>query len=265
MDISDRKSKESQIQSLLSELEFRVVERTAQLTAANEELAAFSYSVSHDLRSPLRSIHGFSQVIREDCGDRLDASGLDALNRIQNAAVRMDDLINGLLHLARMTQAKMHKSKVDLSQLAHDVERELRSFNDQRSIEFRVEDGLVCEADPSLIRAVLDNLLSNAWKFTSTSGTAIIEFGKYSENTAECVFFVKYNGVGFEMHHASKLFSPFERLHSTDRYPGSGIGLATVQRIISRHGGRIWAESEPEKGSTFYFSIPKVPKAVSVR
>jgi light-regulated signal transduction histidine kinase (bacteriophytochrome) len=236
------------------ELEQNVQERTAQLAASNKELEAFSYSVSHDLRAPLRGIDGFSLALLEDYADRLDEVGKNYLQRIRAATQRMGLLIDDLLNLSRMTRAEIRKEVVNLSALAHSVAEVLQEAQPERHIEFRIEDRLEARVDPNLMRVVLENLLGNACKFTSKRTSACIEFGKAHCNGSSA-YFVRDNGAGFNPAHANRLFGAFQRLHGTSEFPGTGIGLATVQRIIHRHDGKIWAEGAVEKGAVFYFTL----------
>jgi signal transduction histidine kinase len=242
------------LQQAHDELEQRVEERTAQLAAANKELEAFSYSVSHDLRAPLRSIDGFSLALLEDYTERLDEEGKNHLQRIRAATQRMGMLIDDLLNLSRMTRAEIRKETVDLSSIAQSVARGLQEAQPERQVEFRIEDRLEAKADARLVRVVLENLLGNACKFTSKRSSAYIEFGKTHQN-GNSAYFVRDNGAGFDPAYANRLFGAFQRLHGTTEFPGTGIGLATVQRIIHRHGGKIWAEGAVEKGATFYFTL----------
>jgi light-regulated signal transduction histidine kinase (bacteriophytochrome) len=236
------------------ELEERVDERTAQLAAANKELEAFSYSVSHDLRAPLRSIDGFSLALLEDYVDRLDEEGKDHLQRIRAATQRMGMLIDDLLNLSRMTRAEIRKQAVNLSALAHAVASVLQDAQPERQIDFRIEDRLEAKADAHLLQVVLENLLGNACKFTSKRTSPRVEFGKTKHNGSSA-YFVRDNGAGFDSAYANRLFGAFQRLHGASEFPGTGIGLATVQRIVHRHGGEIWAEGAVEKGATFYFTL----------
>jgi PAS domain S-box-containing protein len=224
-----------------------------ELEMANRELEAFSYSVSHDLRAPLRAIHGFAEALIEDYGDRLDEVGMDYLNRVRRSAERMAQLIDGLLSLSRLSQRDLYVGMVDLSTVAREVIEELSQRQPDRSVEVKIADGLVAECDVDLVRIVLDNLLGNSWKFTVGKDQAVIEFGAIGQN-GETVYFVRDNGVGFDMRYADKLFMPFQRLHG-EEFEGTGIGLATVARIIYRHGGRIWAEGVPGAGATFFFTL----------
>ncbi len=249
-DITARKQAEEQIRSLNRALE----QRAAALEATNKELEAFSYSVSHDLRAPLRSIDGFSQALLEDYGDTLDAMGQDYLRRVRAATQRMGQLIDDILKLSRITRAEMRSQTVDLSALAHAVAEELQQRDPQRRVEWRIAEGVIVQGDPPLLRVVLENLLGNAWKFTSKREEARIEFGVLRQDD-QPVYYVRDNGAGFDMARVDKLFRPFQRLHTEEEFPGTGIGLATVQRIILRHGGRIWAEGAVGQGATFYFTL----------
>jgi PAS domain S-box-containing protein len=222
--------------------------------AANKELESFSYSVAHDLRAPLRGNDGFSQAIEEDCAGQLDETGKAHLTRVRAATKQMAQLIDGLLSLSRVTRGELVREKVDLTRIARQSAARLRDVNPGRQIEEVVQEGLAAEGDVRLISAVFDNLLGNAWKFTSKCATARVEVGKQSEN-GQPVFFVRDNGAGFDQTYAGKLFGAFQRLHAVSEFDGSGIGLATVQRIVRRHGGRVWAEGEVGRGATFYFTL----------
>ena len=232
-----------------------MLERTTELQAANQELEAFSYSVSHDLRAPLRSIDGFSQAVLEDYADKLDDQGKDYLNRVRTATQRMGHLIDDMLTLSRVTRAEMLRGTVDLSALAADVLAELQKSEPERKVDWHIESGLVAQGDAQLLRVALVNLLGNAWKFTGKTASAKIEFGAMRNADGMTEFFVRDNGAGYDMSYADKLFGAFQRLHLASDFPGTGIGLATVQRIVHRHGGRVWAEGAEGKGATFYFTL----------
>jgi light-regulated signal transduction histidine kinase (bacteriophytochrome) len=230
-------------------------ELAIELERKNRELEAFSYSVSHDLRAPLRSIDGFSQALIEDYAEKLDAEGVSYLKRIRSGAQRMGELIDDLLALARVSRAELHSSRIDLGALAESVIAELQRSAPTRIVEVSIEPGLVTDADRRLMLVALENLLGNAWKFTSKREHAQIAVGK-QPGEHDTTFFVRDNGAGFDMRYASKLFSPFQRLHSIEDFTGTGIGLATVYRVIDRHGGRVWAQSAPDQGATFFFTLP---------
>jgi PAS domain S-box-containing protein len=249
-DITERKKNEEE----LKKLNEQVKQRNIELEAANRELESFAYSVSHDLRAPLRTIDGFSQAILEDSRDRLDDKGKDYLQKVRSATQRMAQLIDDLLKLSRVTRAEMKREQVDLSMLAREVASNLAGASPERQAELTVQPGVVAVGDIVLLRAVMENMLGNSWKFTSKHPSAKIEFGK-TERDGKIVYYVRDNGAGFDPKYADKLFAPFQRLHSTSEFRGTGIGLATIQRIIHRHGGRVWAEGEVEKGATFYFTL----------
>lgn len=244
----------SELKATNEQLENRVAERTARLNASNQELEAFAYSVSHDLRTPLRAIDGFSKALLEDYADKLDDVGRNFLDRVRAAAQRMDGLIDDVLHLSRVSRAEIRGVPFDLSATAREIVADYRDREPQRVVDAVVADGLVVEGDPTLLRTLLENLLGNAWKFTATHESARIELGE-TDRDGEQVFFVRDDGVGFDMAFAEKLFSPFERMHEAQEFPGTGIGLATVERIVRRHGGRLWADAGVDQGATFYFTL----------
>ena len=234
--------------------EEKLARHASALEATNRELESFSYSVSHDLRAPLRSINGFSQALLEDCGEQLGEVGKDYLNRVRASSEQMADLIDDLLRLSRITRGEMTRQAVDLSSVGLSIEADLERSQPERQVQFVVAEGLVVDGDERLLRVVLQNLLANAWKFTAKRSPALIEFGAEQHNGTQA-FFVRDNGAGFDMAYADKLFGAFQRLHSPAEFEGTGIGLATVQRIIHRHGGRVWAEGAVEGCATFYFTL----------
>lgn len=242
--------REDELKRSHDDLELQAIE----LRAVNTELEAFNYSVSHDLRSPLRSLDGFSQALLEDYTNKLDAQGIDYLQRIRAASQKMAQLIDDLLNLSRLTRSKMDFETVYLSGLAQAVAVELKKSEPERQVEFDIEKGLVVNGDKRLLRILLENLLGNAWKFTGNNPKTRIEFG-VTQVDSKLAYFIRDNGAGFDMTYADKLFSAFQRLHSPSEFQGSGIGLATVQRIINRHGGQVWAEGAVEQGATFYFTL----------
>lgn len=251
LEIVERQQAEQRAQELNWELQQAIVE----LKAVNKELEAFSYSVSHDLRAPLRSIDGFSQALLEDCPDQLDDIGQDYLRRIRFATQRMGQLIDDLLTLSRVTRSDMQRESVDLSQLASRICTHLQQAHPEGQVEFQVQPGLVAQGDARLLQVLLENLLNNAWKFTSRQLQAKIAFGAIAQENGIPVYFVRDDGVGFDMAYVDKLFRPFQRLHGMNEFSGNGIGLATVQRIVHRHGGRVWAEGALAQGATFYFML----------
>jgi PAS domain S-box-containing protein len=250
-DISDRKQIEHHIHQLNSALR----ERATVLESVNHELEAFSYSVSHDLRAPLRAVDGFSRILLDEYADQLDDTGKDRLKRIRTAAQRMATLIDDILKLSRISRSELKREDIDLSAIAHEVIDELRRQDPARTVECKIQEGVTAWGDARLLRIVLDNLLGNAWKFTSKRSDAEIEFGMRKQDEEEALYFVRDNGAGFDMAYSEKLFGAFQRLHDTTEFPGTGIGLATAQRVIHKHGGHIHADSEVGKGATFYFKL----------
>lgn len=245
---------ESDLRIVHNQLEQRVAERTAELAAANKELEAFSYSVSHDLRAPLRSIDGFSQALLEDYAGQLDSTATGYLKRVRKATLHMSQLIDDLLNLARLTRTEMRREIVNLTALAEVVAEGLQKEEPDRQVEFVIAPGLNAKADEPLLRIVMVNLLGNAWKYSSAHSRSRIEFGT-TPHKGRQAYFVRDDGAGFDQRYADRLFGAFQRLHATNEFPGTGIGLATVHRIISRHGGQVWAEGAIEKGATFYFTL----------
>jgi light-regulated signal transduction histidine kinase (bacteriophytochrome) len=238
-----------------AELERLIAERTDALAAARRELDALMFAVSHDLRAPLRSVDGFSQALLDDCAERLDEDGRGHLQRIRAGAQRMADMLDGLLGLARLAQAELRSEPVDLSVIAGAVREELEAAAPARATRVEIAASLPAAGDPQLLRTLLANLIGNAWKFTEREPLAVIEVG-VDRTDREPRFFVGDNGVGFDMTHASKLFTPFQRLHSVAEFPGTGIGLAAAQRIVQRHGGRMWADAAVGAGAKFSFTLP---------
>ena len=247
---ADLELRTGQLQTANADLELR----TGQLQMANKELESFAYSVSHDLRAPLRAIDGFSQTVLEDCAPLLDDAGRFAIERVRANAVRMGRLIDDMLHLARISHGELNPGPTDLGALASEIVAELREQQPDRNLDVRIAEGLVADVDPDFIRIALANLLSNAFKFTGNQAAPRIDFATETRD-GEVVYYVRDNGAGFDMAYAEQVFRPFERLHAQDEFPGTGIGLATVQRVIRRHGGRIWADAAIGRGATFFFTL----------
>jgi PAS domain S-box-containing protein len=250
-DITERRRRDEELRAI-----------NAQLEVTNQELETFSYSVSHDLRAPIRAIDGFSAILEQDYADKLDARGRDCLHRVRTAAQRMYTLIDALLMLSRVTREEMRRDVIDLSALARSVATELQRTNIERKVDFVIAPGVIGFGDGSLVRVALENLLGNAWKFTSRQPKARVEFGAVDKEGLT-VYFVRDNGAGFDMSYVERLFGAFQRLHTHEEFPGTGIGLPTVQRIVRRHGGTVWAEGDVGHGATFWFTLaPAVPVTV---
>jgi len=252
----DRARREQRIarEQAFVDLERLVTQRTADLTAANHELSAFAYSVSHDLRAPLRAIDAFSQALLEDYGTVLDAQGQDYLRRVRANTGRMGQLIDDLLQLSRLTRTEMHFEAIDLSALARTIAGDLQRTQPTRQVTFEIQAGVMARGDPRLVRVLLENLLGNAWKYTGRQASARIAFGTTSHD-GEPVYTISDDGCGFDLAYADKLFRPFQRLHTVEEYEGAGVGLATAQRVVRRHGGRIWADASPGRGARFFFTL----------
>jgi signal transduction histidine kinase len=254
--LEEIEARDGKLKAVHDELERRVEERTSELATANKELESFSYSVSHDLRAPLRSIDGFSLALAEDYGGTLDATAKGSIQRVRAATQRMGMLIDDLLNLSRLSRLEMQCDDVDLSRMARAISVELARSDEKRKVEWAIRDGLRATGDPRLLRVALDNLLGNAWKYTSRHETARIEFAAEQQGGSS-IFFVKDDGAGFDPAYSDKLFGAFQRLHAMAEFTGTGVGLATVERIVRRHGGSVWAQGAVEKGATFYFTLSR--------
>jgi len=242
-DVTERKRRDEELRAI-----------NAQLEVTNQELETFSYSVSHDLRAPIRAIDGFSAILEQDYAEKLDSRGRDCLNRVRAAAQRMYTLIDALLTLSRVTREEMRRDVIDLSALARSVATELQRTHPDRKVDFVIAPGIIGVGDGSLVRVALENLIGNSWKFTGRLAKARIEFGAVDSN-GSTAYYVRDNGAGFDMAYVDKLFGAFQRLHTAEEFPGTGIGLPTVQRIVRRHGGTVWAEAEINEGATFWFTL----------
>jgi PAS domain S-box-containing protein len=253
-DVTDRRRAGQEIRTLNTELEQRVAARTADLEGVNRELETFAYSVSHDLRAPLRAIDGFSKALLDDYGEQLDEQARHYLGRVRAGALRMGNLIDEILQLSRLSRQQFERVQVDLSAVATEVAQELSDAEPERGVKVEIQDGVLAEADPALAESVLQNLFANAYKFTSKTKCPNVRFGMSEENGVP-VYFVADNGAGFDMARADRLFQPFGRLHGESEFPGNGIGLATVLRAVHRHGGVVWAEGAVDHGATFHFSL----------
>lgn len=253
-DITEQKAAELELTAYRDQLEKKVAERTEELELRSKELEAFSYTIAHDLRSPLRTITSFSQILLTDAGLKLNQEEQDSLQRVIASAKYMAELIDDILKLSKVNRGEFLVKNINLSQLVWDIINDLQDNDKERSVAVKVAPGLHCKGDKRLIRIAMQNLLGNAWKYTSKKTQALIEVGSIEENGKK-IFYVRDNGAGFDMKYANKLYMPFQRLHRQEEYEGTGVGLATLQRVIYRHGGEVWAESEVGKGATFYFTL----------
>ncbi|MEO7643031.1 MAG: ATP-binding protein, partial [Ramlibacter sp.] len=258
-DVSERRRSQDEILRLNADLELRVRQRTAQLELANGELEAFSYSVAHDLRAPLAAISGFAHALETELGASANPRVRHYLDRAREGVRQTGEMIDALLSLARLSRAELRWERVDLGAMARTALEDLRQREPQGDAVLTVQDGLVVEGDPRLLQLVADNLVGNAWKFSAHQACRTITVGLHPAGDGEKIYFVRDNGVGFDMAHAANLFGAFQRLHSQAEFPGTGVGLANVRRITSRHSGRIWAESQPGQGATFYFTLGEAP------
>jgi len=257
-EIADRKRAEAEVKKLNEELELRVGERTVELEAANRELEAFSFSVSHDLRSPLRAMNAFSSELREEFSSHLPPEAQDLLDRVISSAQRMKQLLDDLLRFSQLSRQALSRQAVEIQPIVRGLIEELRTEHSEKPLDIRLAELPDCIGDRSLLTQVFANLLSNAFKFTRYKAKAMIEIG-YLNGATEGTYFVRDNGAGFDMQHAGKLFGVFQRLHGQEEFEGTGVGLSIVHRIIQRHGGRVWAQAEAEKGATFFFTVPAAP------
>jgi len=257
-EIADRKRAEAEVKKLNEELELRVGERTVELEAANRELEAFSFSVSHDLRSPLRAMNAFSSELREEFSSHLPPEAQDLLDRVISSAQRMKQLLDDLLRFSQLSRQALSRQAVEIQPIVRGLIEELRTEHSEKTLDIRLAELPDCIGDRSLLTQVFANLLSNAFKFTRYKAKAMIEIG-YLNGATEGTYFVRDNGAGFDMQHAGKLFGVFQRLHGQEEFEGTGVGLSIVHRIIQRHGGRVWAQAEAEKGATFFFTVPAAP------
>jgi len=255
-DISERRKEQEELKQHRFHLQDLVEKRTAELRASNEELESYSYSIAHDLRTPLRAITSFSQILIKNSKQKLDEEELDSLQRIVKAGKKMARLIDDILELSRITRSNLHLGNVNLSKLGSDIVEHLEQAQPNKKVHWHIQDNLIVKGDSQLLEVALQNLLENAWKYTDISEEAEIEVGKQKVKN-EIVYYVKDNGIGFDMEHCNNLFKPFHTLHGSKEIEGSGVGLATAQRVIQRHGGRIWAEAEEDHGAIFYFSLPQ--------
>lgn len=260
-EVTERKQAEEELKKYQDQLEALVAIRTADLQSSNEALESYSYSIAHDLRSPLRTITSYSQILKQDIGRELTGENLDNLQRIINAGLRMSQLIDEILELSRLSRCELHMGNVDLSDISSDIVKRLQAHDPGRKVDWQIQNNLKVKGDQQLLHIAMQNLIENAWKYTSKSDAPVIEIGMHQTDVGNKItYYIKDNGVGFDMDYTDKLYQPFSRLHSAADFEGTGIGLATVQRIINRHGGKVWAEAAVGKGATFYFSLSTATK-----